>query len=219
MRCQNEPSVTLMSISAWPSIVPLSPLPACVRASATSLRDKNSLNSSAMRTTINGPPTNSAAANCQPISTMMMMVSSATKFVEASSNAIAAVKLAPLRKIERASATAAYEQEDDAAPRPHAMASDFGESSGNNLVISLLETTACTAADKPKPRMSGHKISHSMANAIQSAWPRAVTTIIVQVQSSRSRSCDVYKMSKYECRMLGQKNRSRACWGAQAASL
>ena len=97
------------------------------------------------------------------------MVSSATKFVDASWKAIAAVKLAPLRKIERASATAAYEQEDDAAPRPHAIASDLGESSGNNFVISLLETTACTTADKPKPRMSGHKISQNMANAIHNA--------------------------------------------------
>src|SRR6266403_4857703 len=185
MRCQNEPSVTLMSISAWPSILPLSPLPACVRASATSLRDKNSLNSSAMRTTINGPPTNSATANCQPISTMMMMVNSATKFVEASSNAIAAVKSAPLRKIDRARATAAYEQEDDAAPRPHAIASDLGESFGNNRVISLLETTACTTADKPKPRMRGHKISQNMANAIQRAWPRAVTMSMIWFQLAR----------------------------------
>src|SRR5437870_11546608 len=110
---------------------------------------------------------------------MMIMVSSATKFVDASWNAIAAVKFAPLRKIERASATAAYEQEDDAAPRAHAIASDFGESSGNNFVISLLETTACTTADNPKPRISGHKISHSIANAIQSARPRAVAKSMV----------------------------------------
>src|SRR5438874_3738613 len=127
-----------------------------------------------MKTTINGPPTNSAAANCHPISTMMMMVNSATKLVEASSNAIAAVKSAPLRKIDRARATAAYEQEDDAAPRAHAMVSDFGESFGKSRVISLLETTACTTADKPKPRMRGHKISQNMANAIHSAWPISV---------------------------------------------
>src|SRR5437870_9292261 len=185
MRFQNVPSVTLMSISAWPSILPLRPLSACVRASATSLRDKNILNSTATNTTINGPPTNSAAANCQPMSTTMMMVSSATKLVEASSKAIAAVKFAPLRKIERASATAAYEHEDDAAPRPHAMASDFGESFGNSRIISLLETTACTTADKPKPRMRGHKISQNMANAIQSAWPRAVTMSMIWFQLAR----------------------------------
>jgi hypothetical protein len=50
------------------------------------------------------------------------------ELVEANSNAIAAEKSAPLRKIERASATAAYEHEDEAAPRPQAIASDLGES-------------------------------------------------------------------------------------------
>ena len=54
-----------------------------------------------------GPPTNSASVNCQPISTARMMPSSITRFVEANSNAIDAVKFAPLRKIDRASATAA----------------------------------------------------------------------------------------------------------------
>src|SRR5207237_9740777 len=161
------------------------PLSALRHAPATSLCNKTILNISAMRTPINGPPMNSAAANCHPISTMMMMVNSATKLVEASSNAIAAVKSAPLRKIERARATAAYEQEDDAAPRPHAMASDFGESFGNNLVISLFETTACTTADNPKPRISGHKISQNIANAIHRAWPRAVKTSMIWFQLAR----------------------------------
>src|SRR5262249_16186721 len=88
-----------MSISACPSILPLSPFSDCERASIISLRDKNILKSSAIITTINGPPRNSAAANCQPIKTMMMIVSSATRFVDASWKAIAAVKFAPLRKI------------------------------------------------------------------------------------------------------------------------
>jgi hypothetical protein len=46
-------------------------------------------------------------ANSQPISTIMMMLSSITRLVDASWNATAAVKLAPLRNTERASATAA----------------------------------------------------------------------------------------------------------------
>ena len=54
-----------------------------------------------------GPPTNSARVNCHPMSSARMMPSSITRFVEANWNAIAAVKLAPLRKIDRASATAA----------------------------------------------------------------------------------------------------------------
>src|SRR5215510_13940374 len=103
---------------------------------------------------INGPPTNSASANCQPIKTIMMMPSSITRFVEANWKAIAAVKFAPLRKIDRANATAAYEQDDEAAPKPQATEIDFAESSGRSLVISRFETTACTTADKPKPRIN-----------------------------------------------------------------
>ena len=47
-----------------------------------------------------------------------MMPSSMTRLVLAISNAIAAVKLAPRRNSARASATAAYEHDDEAAPRP-----------------------------------------------------------------------------------------------------
>jgi len=49
---------------------------------------------------------NSAAATCQPISSAKIILSSMTRSVEAISNAIAAVKSAPLRNMERASATA-----------------------------------------------------------------------------------------------------------------
>jgi hypothetical protein len=45
--------------------------------------------------------------NCQPISSARITPSSITRFVEAISNAIAAVKSAPLRNSARASATAA----------------------------------------------------------------------------------------------------------------
>ena len=62
-----------------------------------------------------GPPTNSASVNCQPISSARMMPSSITRFVDANSNAMAAVKLAPLRNRDRASATAAYEHEEEAS--------------------------------------------------------------------------------------------------------
>ncbi|TQK45151.1 hypothetical protein FBY35_6695 [Streptomyces sp. SLBN-118] len=51
------------------------------------------------------PPKNSAAVNCQPISSARMTPSSTTRLVEAISKAIAAVK--PLRNSDRASATAA----------------------------------------------------------------------------------------------------------------
>ena len=56
---------------------------------------------------MSGAPTNSANVSCQPSSASIMMLSSTTRLVEASSKAIAAVKSAPFRKIERAKATAA----------------------------------------------------------------------------------------------------------------
>ena len=116
-----------------------------------------------------GPPTNSASVNCQPITTARMIPSSITRLVEANSNAIDAVKSAPLRKIDRASATAAYEHDDEAAPRPQAIASDLGESSGSSRVISDFEITACTTADSANPRTSAHRISHVIPNAMSSA--------------------------------------------------
>ena len=51
-----------------------------------------------------------------------MIPSSITRFVEANWNAIEAVKSAPFLNSERESATAAYEQEDEAAPSPQAIA-------------------------------------------------------------------------------------------------
>ena len=60
-----------------------------------------------MTTIMIGPPTNSAAVNCQPSRRAMMIPSSITRFVEAISNTMAAVKLAPVRNRARASATAA----------------------------------------------------------------------------------------------------------------
>ena len=50
---------------------------------------------------------NSPTTNCQPRRTAMTIPSSTTRFVDAISNAMAAVKFAPLRNSERASATAA----------------------------------------------------------------------------------------------------------------
>ncbi len=67
----------------------------------------NSRNNTANTMIISGPPTNSAAVNCQPINNARMMPSSTTRLVEPISNAMAAVKFAPLRNSDRASATAA----------------------------------------------------------------------------------------------------------------
>ena len=54
-----------------------------------------------------GPPTNSAAANCQPISTTSTMPSSITRFVEANMNTIAETKSAPFWNSDFAIADAA----------------------------------------------------------------------------------------------------------------
>jgi hypothetical protein len=61
----------------------------------------SSLNSTASRTIITGPPVNSASVNCHPIGRARMTPSSITRLVEAISNAIAAVKSAPLRNSDR----------------------------------------------------------------------------------------------------------------------
>lgn len=61
----------------------------------------------------------------------------------------------------------------DAAPRASAVRIEREPSSGNSLLISRWETTACTTAERKKPSISGHKISHPMANAMVSACQTA----------------------------------------------
>ena len=65
-----------------------------------------------------GPPTNSASANCQPMSTSSTMPSSSTRLVEANMKTIAVVKSAPFWNNDFAIAVAAYEQLDDTMPKP-----------------------------------------------------------------------------------------------------
>jgi hypothetical protein len=66
--------------------------------------------------------------------------------------------------------------DDDAAPRARAVAIERGRSCGRSRAISRWETTACTTAESAKPRISGHRISHPMANAMLSA--RKIASII-----------------------------------------
>ena len=131
-----------MSIAAWPSIDPAMPRSAWSRASRSSRSRRKSRNSTARNTIISAPPLNSASVNCQPISSARITPSSITRLVDAISNAIAAVKSAPLRNSARPSATAAYEQEDDAAPSPAAIASVRGRSSPSNRTTVDLRTSA-----------------------------------------------------------------------------
>ena len=96
-----------MSISAWPSIEPSSPFSAWACASSTSRRRRKTRNATAISTIISGPPMNSPTTNCQPSRSAITIPSSKTRFVEAISKTIAAVKFAPLRKSDLASATEA----------------------------------------------------------------------------------------------------------------
>src|ERR1700730_7287738 len=148
-----------MSIAAWPSIDPANPRSACRRAASMSRERTKRRNSTASTTIISGPPTNSAAVNCQPISRARMMPNSTTRLVEPISKAMAAVKFAPLRNNDRARATAAYEHDEDAAPRPAATADVRGRSSPSSATIVERRTTACTTADRAKPRIRAHRIS------------------------------------------------------------
>lgn len=86
---------------------PTNPRSACLLASSTSLLLRKRRNKNQSSTIITAPPTNSPTVNCHPSMIAMMMPSSMTRLVEANSKAMAEVKSAPLRKIERASATAA----------------------------------------------------------------------------------------------------------------
>jgi hypothetical protein len=89
--------------------------------------------------------------------------------VEAISKIMDEVKFAPLRKMERVKATAAYKQEEAAAPRAAALTAVPGESSGSSRLISDLETTAWTTAERANPGISPHKISQNMVKAMCSA--------------------------------------------------
>ena len=80
-----------------------------------------------------------------------MIPSSATILVEANSKAITAVKFAPLRNTERVIATAAYEHEEEAAPRPRAYQIVRGLSSGRSLLLSFF---ACTIPEMENPSAS-----------------------------------------------------------------
>jgi hypothetical protein len=103
----------------------------------------------------------------------MMMPSSTTRLVEPISKAIAAVKCAPLRNNDRASATAAEEQDEEAAPSRDATASVRGRSSPIRRTIVDFRTAACTTADKANPRINAHRTSQVIDPAKASACPIA----------------------------------------------
>ncbi len=152
---------------------------------------------------MSGPPMNSATVNCQPISSARITPSSITRLVEAISNAIAAVKSAPLRNSARARATAAYEHEDDAAPSPAAITSVRGRSSPSSRTTVDRRTTAWITADSANPRISAQVISQVIDPVMDSAWSTACTPLDLPRQSPDNTNLyphRVYNGSKREAR-------------------
>src|SRR5580700_5717364 len=85
--------------------------------------------------------------------------SSTIRLVEAISKVMAAAKLAPLRKSDRARATAAYEQDEDAMPKPVARTRVRGLSSPRSLTTVLRLTTAWMIAERTNPKIRAQRIS------------------------------------------------------------
>ena len=85
------------------------------------------------------------------------------------------MKSAPLRNKVLASAVAAYEHDDEAAPIADAFTIVFADESGNSRLICALDTTASTTDDSRKPRHSAHRISHAISPVISAASIRRYT--------------------------------------------
>src|ERR1019366_8458263 len=100
--------------------------------------------------------------------------SSMTRLVEAISNAMAAVKFAPLRNNDRASATAAYEHDEDAIPNPAAATRAGGRSSPISRITVARRATAWTTAERKKPRIRAQRIAQVIDPASDSACPMAL---------------------------------------------
>ena len=103
---------------------------------------------SASSTIMIGPPMNSAAANCQPMSTTSTMPSSSTRFVDANMKIIAVVKSAPFWNRDFDIAVAAYEHDDDTMPSP--LARRDRRARGDHP--SPAATSRATRTPGPRPR-------------------------------------------------------------------
>lgn len=83
-----------------------------------------------------------------------------------------------LRNSERARATAAYGQDDKAAPSPAGSASVRGRSSPSSRTTVDRRTTACTTAAKTNPRISAQVPSQVIDPAMDNAWPIVSTVCL-----------------------------------------
>src|SRR4051794_35313196 len=122
------------------------------------------------------PPRYSATANCQPMSTHSTSPSSHTRFVEANWNASDDVVDAPFWKRLLAMAMAAYEHDEDAAPRPVALATGATPPPESAFWMRSRGTHAWTIADIAKPNTSAHQTCQAIKNASLRAIQTTVST-------------------------------------------
>src|SRR4051794_38075310 len=85
-------------------------------------------------------------------------------------------KSAPRWKSVLAIADAAYEHDDDAAPKRVARTISRGRRRPSRCSISERETNACTAPEIPKPWTSAQRVTQNMKNASRSEWAMSIRT-------------------------------------------
>ena len=162
-RLPKGPSVMDMSMSPWPSIVDATTPFSAWRLASSIIRWRSvSLKRIHRITAISRPPANSAATNCQPRRISRTRPSSKTRFVDANSKMIALTKWAPRRNRALATATAAYEQDELAAPNPRERTKPLRSGLPRTPATARFETTVCTIAESRNPKASGQKTSQSM---------------------------------------------------------
>src|ERR1700735_4879015 len=138
---------------------------AWVRACSSRRLETNRRNSSVMTTIRIRPPTNSARVDCQPSRTQMTMPSSTTRLVEANWKARADAAEEPFWKRLLAIAIAAYEHEEEAAPRPVAHPIQRAPDPPSACSIRSRGTQAWTMAEMAKPRTKAHHTAQAMRKA------------------------------------------------------
>src|SRR6202171_5341661 len=176
-RVRNGPSVMEWSISPWASCVePKTPRSACCLAPSIIRWRSVTLKRTQRMTAMSRPPANSAATNCQPSRMRRTRPSSKTRFVDANSKMIALPKLAPRRNRALPTATAAYEHDELAAPKPHARRKPFRSGLPRVRATARFDTTVWTIAESRKPKASGQRTSQSMKSAICRACRIALST-------------------------------------------
>src|SRR3954454_5610857 len=119
----------------------------------------------------------SASVNCQPISTHSTSPSSQTRLVEANWKASDAAADAPFWKSDFAIAIAAYEQDDEAAPRPVAQPIGLGPPPAIADSMRSRGTHAWTIPEIAKPITS----AHHTAQAISTESLRPSTMKLIRV--------------------------------------